>query len=89
MKITTTWLESRREPRNRPKERYDETADGREGLIGAGLPERRSELPVSLYERWQAASHGARRIRRWRPIARFPDALTRWSSNGLHFTRTS
>jgi len=33
MKITTTWLESRGEPRNRPKERYDETVDGREGLM--------------------------------------------------------
>lgn len=32
-KITTTWLESRRKPRNRPKERYDETVGGREGLM--------------------------------------------------------
>jgi integrase len=33
MKMTATWLESRKEPRNRPKERYDETIDGREGLM--------------------------------------------------------
>jgi integrase len=33
MKMTATWLESRREPRNRPSERYDATVDGREGLM--------------------------------------------------------
>lgn len=33
MKITTTWLEARREPRNRPRERMDVTVDGREGLM--------------------------------------------------------
>ena len=38
MKVTTTWLESRREPRNRPKERYDVTVDGREGLMVRVFP---------------------------------------------------
>jgi integrase len=38
MKMTATWLESRREPRNRPKERYDETVDGREGLMVRVFP---------------------------------------------------
>ena len=33
MKITTTWLQTRKEPRNRPKKRYEETVDGREGLM--------------------------------------------------------
>lgn len=33
MKITATWLEARKEPRNRPEERYDVTVDGREGLM--------------------------------------------------------
>ncbi|MGH8226980.1 MAG: tyrosine-type recombinase/integrase [Steroidobacteraceae bacterium] len=33
MKITTTWLEARRESRNRPGKRYDVTVDGREGLM--------------------------------------------------------
>jgi integrase len=33
MKITTTWLEARREARNRPKKRSDVTVDGREGLM--------------------------------------------------------
>ncbi|MBS0366709.1 MAG: tyrosine-type recombinase/integrase [Proteobacteria bacterium] len=38
MKITHTWLESRREPRNRPHERYDVTIDGREGLMARVFP---------------------------------------------------
>jgi integrase len=33
MKMTAKWLESREKPRNRPKERYDVTVDGREGLM--------------------------------------------------------
>lgn len=33
MKITTTWLDARKEPRNRPEGRYDVTVDGREGLM--------------------------------------------------------
>ena len=33
MKITTTWLEARSEPKNRPAKRYDVTVDGREGLM--------------------------------------------------------
>ncbi len=36
--MTTTWLESRREPRNRPQERYDETDDGREGRMVRAFP---------------------------------------------------
>ena len=32
MKLTTTWLDSRREGRNRPKTRQDIAVDGREGL---------------------------------------------------------
>jgi integrase len=36
--MTTTWLESRRESRNRPKDRYDETVDGREGLMVRVFP---------------------------------------------------
>ena len=38
MKITTTWLEARREPRNRPAARYDVTVDGREGLMVRVFP---------------------------------------------------
>jgi integrase len=38
MKMTVTWLESRREPRNRPQERYDETVNGREGLMVRVFP---------------------------------------------------
>jgi integrase len=38
MKITTTWLEARREPRNRPTKRYDVTVDGREGLMVRVFP---------------------------------------------------
>ncbi len=33
MKMTTTWLESRREPRNRPRKRKAVTIDGRAGLM--------------------------------------------------------
>lgn len=33
MKITTTWLEARSEPKNRPRKRTDVTVDGREGLM--------------------------------------------------------
>ncbi len=33
MKVTASWLEARREPKNRPEKRYDETVDGREGLM--------------------------------------------------------
>lgn len=33
MKITTTWLEARGEPKNRPTVRYDVTVDGRKGLM--------------------------------------------------------
>ena len=38
MKVTHTWLESRREPRNRPQTRYDVTVDGREGLMARVFP---------------------------------------------------
>lgn len=38
MKVTHTWLESRREPRNRPQERHDVTVDGREGLMARIFP---------------------------------------------------
>lgn len=38
MKVTHTWLDSRREPRNRPQERYDVTIDGREGLMVRVFP---------------------------------------------------
>ena len=38
MKITTTWLEARREPKNRPTQRYDVTVDGREGLMVRVFP---------------------------------------------------
>jgi integrase len=33
MKITATWLDTRKEARNRPKERYEKTIDGHEGLM--------------------------------------------------------
>ena len=33
MKVTTTWLDARKEPRNRPRKRQDVTVDGREGLM--------------------------------------------------------
>jgi integrase len=33
VKITTTWLNSRQDPRNRPRARRDVNVDGREGLI--------------------------------------------------------
>ena len=36
--MTATWLESRREARNRPQERYDVTVDGREGLMVRVFP---------------------------------------------------
>ena len=38
MKITTTWLEARKEARNRPKKRSDVTVDGREGLMVRVFP---------------------------------------------------
>src|ERR1700744_1252541 len=38
MKMTTTWLEARKESRNRPEERYDVTVDGREGLMVRVFP---------------------------------------------------
>jgi integrase len=38
MKITPTWLNNRQEPRYRPKERYDVTVDGREGLMVRVFP---------------------------------------------------
>jgi integrase len=38
VKITHTWLESRREPRNRSQERRDVTVDGREGLMVRVFP---------------------------------------------------
>ena len=38
MKITTTWLEARHEPKNRPERRYDVTVDGREGLMVRVFP---------------------------------------------------
>lgn len=38
MKITTTWLEARSEPKNRPAKRYDVTVDGREGLMVRVFP---------------------------------------------------
>lgn len=38
MRITTTWLETRQEPRNRPENRYDKTVDGREGLMVRVFP---------------------------------------------------
>jgi integrase len=38
MKITATWLEARREPKNRPTQRYDVTVDGREGLMVRVFP---------------------------------------------------
>lgn len=36
--MTTTWLEARKEPRNRPEMRYDVTVDGREGLMARVFP---------------------------------------------------
>jgi len=33
MRITASWLESRKLPKNRPQERYDVTVDGRKGLM--------------------------------------------------------
>jgi len=36
--MTTTWLESRQEARNRPQKRYDATIDGREGLMVRVFP---------------------------------------------------
>lgn len=38
MRMTATWLDSRKEPRNRPKKRYDVTIDGREGLMARVFP---------------------------------------------------
>lgn len=38
MRMTATWLESRKEPRNRPRKRYDVTVDGREGLMARVSP---------------------------------------------------
>lgn len=38
MKITTTWLEARSEPKNRPRKRTDVTVDGREGLMVRVFP---------------------------------------------------
>lgn len=38
MKLTSAWLEARKEARNRPKERYDVTVDGREGLMARVYP---------------------------------------------------
>lgn len=56
MKMTTTWLESRRDARNRPKERYDETVDGREGLMVRVYP----SGAVSF--RFRYTSGGKRRV---------------------------
>ncbi|MDA8348394.1 MAG: tyrosine-type recombinase/integrase [Pseudomonadota bacterium] len=38
MKVTTTWLEARKEPKNRPAQRTDYTVDGREGLMVRVFP---------------------------------------------------
>lgn len=57
MKITATWLEARKEPRNRPKERYDVTVDGREGLMARIYP----SGAVSFRFRFTGPS-GARRV---------------------------
>jgi integrase len=38
MKMTVTWLESRKEPKNRPETRYDVTVDGRKGLMVRVFP---------------------------------------------------
>jgi integrase len=56
MKMTATWLETRREPRNHPKERYDETVDGREGLMVRVFP----SGAVSF--RFRYTSHGKRQV---------------------------
>jgi integrase len=56
MKMPATWLESRREPRNRPQERYDETVDGREGLMVRVFP----SGAVSF--RFRYTSGGKRRV---------------------------
>lgn len=56
MKITATWLEARKEPRNHPKERYDETVDGREGLMVRVFP----SGAVSF--RFRYTSGGKRRV---------------------------
>jgi integrase len=56
MKMTATWLESRREPRNRPEERYDATVDGREGLMVRIFP----SGAVSF--RFRYTSGGKRRV---------------------------
>jgi integrase len=56
MKMTATWLESRRLPRNRPQKRYDETVDGREGLMVRVFP----SGAVSF--RFRYTSGGKRRV---------------------------
>jgi integrase len=56
VKVTVTWLESRREPRNRPRERNDETVDGREGLMVRVFP----SGAVSF--RFRYTSGGKRRV---------------------------
>lgn len=56
MKVTTTWLDSRREPRNRPAERCDVTVDGREGLMVRIFP----SGAVSF--RFRYTSGGTRRV---------------------------
>ena len=57
MKITTTWLNNRQEPRNRPKERYDVTIDGRDGLMVRVYPSGSSTF------RFRYTGHdGARRV---------------------------
>ena len=57
MKITSTWLEARREPRNRPTQRRDVTVDGREGLMVRVFPSGR----VSFRFRYTAPG-GERRV---------------------------
>src|SRR5271168_5186218 len=54
--MTATWLESRQEPRNRPQERYDETVDGRVGLMVRVFP----SGAVSF--RFRYTSGGKRRV---------------------------
>ncbi len=56
MKMTATWLESRREARNRPRKRYDETVDGREGLMVRVFP----SGAVSF--RFRYTIHGKRQV---------------------------
>lgn len=56
MKMTATWLESRKEARNRPAERYDTTVDGREGLMVRVFP----SGAVSF--RFRYTSGGKRRV---------------------------